>query len=75
MSSPLTWQKLKKMSANEVVDKYDEVAESTQLDLAFWRDELFRRSVQRQTQVMVVLTAVITVLTGVNVYLVWRSVT
>ena len=67
-------EKLQSLTRKELVESYNKVAQSTQVGLDFWREEIWRRDVEEQTQRMLVLTRqmrnmtiAITVLTVINV--------
>ncbi len=75
------WERLSRMSDEEVVAAYDDAAEYSSGGLAFWRDEIWRRESARQTTtirrltwVLTVLTIAIAVLTAVNVWLVFMAI-
>jgi hypothetical protein len=68
----------RKLSENELIRRYDEMASNTQIGLAFLRDEIAHREADRQYNQMLLLTKqmrnltiVVTVLTIINVILVF----
>ena len=74
------WNRLRNMTDQEIITRYNNAAKSAAGGLAFWRDELWRRESHRQTAtirrltwVLVVLTVAVTIATAVNVYLVART--
>lgn len=74
-----TMAELRKMPDEELVQHYDKAAGSTVLGLNFFREELSRRVTERQTRMMLRLTWVLAVMTGIvtaatllNVWLVLR---
>ena len=71
---------LRALSDEQLVREYDRIAETTQVGLNFYRDELLRRELQEQnrhlgalTRWMNWMTGAMLVLTIINVWLVWRS--
>lgn len=69
-----TYAKLRKLTDEELICKYDELAKRTQVGLNFLLDELARREAKKQhqrilklTKQMRNLTIVIAILTAVNV--------
>lgn len=62
-----TMAEIRAMSDEELIRRHDEIAESTVVGLAWYRDEIVRRDAARQTATIVRLTLVITMLTSVNV--------
>jgi hypothetical protein len=69
-----TYAELKALSTEELVRIYDATAKSTEIGLAFLREEIVRRenaeqtaAISRMTKQMRNLTIVITVLTVINV--------
>ena len=65
---------LRKLTDDELIKRYDEQAKKTSVGTNYYRDELNRRSQDRQTKAMIKLTkwigfmtAVVTVATVVNV--------
>lgn len=79
-----SYEDLRKLSKEELIREYDRVAPSTQVGLAFLRDELSRRDfeelnheISRMTRRIQYMTAVVLLLTLVNVVAVvcalWRD--
>ncbi|KQY78657.1 hypothetical protein ASD52_02080 [Ensifer sp. Root142] len=80
-----SYEQLRKKPKDTLVREYDGIAQSTQLGLNFYRDEIARRDAEEQSQLILsftkqmrdmtiaitVMTGVVVVLTIVNVYLVW----
>ena len=64
MSAP-TIAELRKLSDDDLISRHDRLAQSTQLGLGYYLDELNRRAQDHQTDRMVSLTRWITILTVV----------
>lgn len=78
-----TFKQLRQMSREEIERKYDRVAQTTGGSLNFYRDELLRRDLEEDNAQMLrftrqvrdmtiaitVLTVVVAVMTGVNIYM------
>lgn len=69
-----SYKELSELSREELIEKFDYSAPSTSLGVSFYRQELrhrdeeeFSRNMQRLTRIICWLTAVVTVLTAVNV--------
>lgn len=65
---------LRKLSAQDVIERYDSLAPNTRVGTDFWIAELNRRYLERKTNTMVTLTkwimgftAIVTIATLVNV--------
>jgi hypothetical protein len=76
-----SYQDLRKLSKEEVIELYNRTAPNVQLGLAFFRDELAHREVDEQNQRLIkmtrgiwVMTFVITLATILNVVLFALSV-
>ncbi len=69
----ITFRQIAGMTREELIAEIDRTGSTTQLGLGFFREELFRRDVERQGRVLLWLTVVVTVLTAVNVALVYLS--
>ncbi len=65
-----SWDELRRLSDTELIRRHDESAPHTQTGVAWYREELRRSEVHRQTQALVVLTVIIAILTATNVVLV-----
>ncbi len=72
-----SYEQLVAMTDDEIRSRYDYLARDTTLGLGFYREELHRRAVDRQTETLVSLTrgifwltVCVAVLTAVNVLLV-----
>jgi len=66
MSMATKYSELRAMTTEELVRRYDELATHVDLGLDFYRQEIWRRDQERQTQTMLTLTWVIAALTLVN---------
>lgn len=73
-----TYAQLRALSMEDLIRDYDATAPTTQVGLSFIRDEIMRREMEAQsarmltmTHEMRLMTALMTVLTVVNVILVW----
>ena len=69
-----TYKELRRLSEDQLVQQYDDMARSTQIGLDFLREEIARRTTEKQTEQtlaatrqMRTLTIVIGILTLVNV--------
>ena len=69
-----TYENLKKISAEELKQKYDELSSSTQVGLNFYREEIARRESEKMNSEMVNMTSqmrnmtiAISIMTLVNV--------
>ena len=69
-----TIEQLEGMSDEEVRAAYNEIASHTTVGLEWYREELHRRALDRQTRLLVILTVAIAVLTAANVVLVGADV-
>lgn len=74
MSMATNYGELRKLTIDELVTRYDQIAKNTVLGLDFYRQEIWRRDQEKQTRTMVILTWVIAFLTAVNAVLVALSV-
>ena len=75
-----SYEKLRSMSEEDLIEMYDRVAPATVLPVTFLRDELARREMEKQQENMLALTKqmrnltiVIAVLTVINVIVVLKS--
>ncbi|WP_412063767.1 hypothetical protein [Rhizobium sp. SYY.PMSO] len=80
-----SYEELSKLSADVLKQRYDRIAKSTQEGLSFYREEIARREADAQNQIMLAftkqvrdmtrwitgMTALVLVLTVLNVFLVW----
>ena len=69
-----SYEKLRQLSTEDLIRRYDHKAESTAVGLSFIREEIARREAEKQTRHMLeltrqmrALTIVITILTVINV--------
>ena len=77
MSAATSYAELREMDVEELVRRYDGLAQHTQLGVAFYREEIARRDSAMETEKIIAmtrhmrnLTVLITVLTLMNVTLV-----
>ena len=68
-----SYGELSAMSDAELVRRHDEIAQTTQVGLAWYLDGSARRPMQRQTDTLVRLTWLIALMTLANVVLVAAS--
>ncbi|MGK9282002.1 hypothetical protein [Sinorhizobium meliloti] len=80
-----SYEQLRKKSKEVLVREHDDKAQSTQLGLGFYREEIARREAEEQSQIILnftkqmrdmtiaitVMTGLVLVLTIINIYLVW----
>lgn len=71
--SAKTIAELQALSDDELVKQHDALAASTSVGTGYYLDELRRREVERQSERMLRLTWIVTVLTVVNVVAVFVS--
>jgi hypothetical protein len=76
-----TYKDLHKLTKEELEAKYDQVAKNTTAGLSFYREELARREAEEQnqrmlkmTQQMKNLTIAITILTVINVVVIFIQI-
>ncbi|MCZ7673804.1 MAG: hypothetical protein M5U34_45140 [Chloroflexi bacterium] len=69
-----SYEELRKLTKEQLIQKYDSLAKSTQIGLNFLRDEIARRDAEEQTAQMIQvnnqmrnMTIIITVFTIINV--------
>nr|WP_250809342.1 hypothetical protein [Neorhizobium tomejilense] len=82
-----SFEDLRNTSTEELKNQYDQIARSTAVGLSFYREEIARRDAEAQNRLMLdftkqvrdmtvaitVMTAVVLVLTILNVYLAWNG--
>lgn len=80
-----SYEQLRKKSKEVLVREHDDKAQSTQLGLGFYREEIARREAEEQSQIILnftkqmrdmtiaitAMTGLVLVLTVINIYLVW----
>ncbi|MDE3809966.1 hypothetical protein I7I49_06690 [Sinorhizobium meliloti] len=80
-----SYEQLRKKSKEVLVREHDDKAQSAQLGLGFYREEIARREAEEQSQIILnftkqmrdmtiaitVMTGLVLVLTVINIYLVW----
>ena len=61
-----SYEQLRALSDDEIRERYNESAKHTSLGVVFYREELHRREIDRQTRTLVRLTWCIALLTLAN---------
>ncbi len=66
MAAP-TFKELRKMNVSELISTHDRLAKDTGLGISYYLNELARRDQSKQTNCIIIMTAIVTIATIVNV--------